>query len=158
MEWITDPQAWIALATLTALEIVLGIDNIIFISILADRLPPEQRPRARTIGLGMAMGMRILLLLSLTWIIGLTGPLFEVMGNEFSGRDLILLVGGLFLLIAGQAGEKDPTGEAAFADVKVKWLLQIARDPPGGHTTYWPRHNHPNHQDPRGRAPATACG
>lgn len=98
MEWLADPQAWIALATLTALEIVLGIDNIIFISILVGRLPPAQRNRARLIGLSLAMGTRILLLLSLAWVMGLTTPLFEAFGREVSGRDLILLLGGLFLL------------------------------------------------------------
>lgn len=98
MEWLADPQAWIALATLTALEIVLGIDNIIFISVLVSRLPPEQRQRARIIGLGFAMGTRILLLFMLVWIMGLTKPLFEVFDFAISGRDLILLGGGLFLL------------------------------------------------------------
>lgn len=98
MEWLSDPQAWIALATLTALEIVLGIDNIIFISVLVSRLPPEQRQRARMIGLGFAMGTRILLLFMLVWIMGLTEPLFEVFDFTVSGRDLILLGGGLFLL------------------------------------------------------------
>ena len=98
MEWITNPQAWIALATLTALEIVLGIDNIIFISVLVGRLPEKQRNRARTIGLALAMIMRILLLLSLTWIMSLTSPWFVVFAQEISGRDLILIVGGLFLL------------------------------------------------------------
>ncbi len=98
MEWLADPQAWIALATLTALEIVLGIDNIIFISVLVSRLPPEQRQRARMIGLGFAMGTRILLLFMLVWIMGLTEPLFEIFDFTVSGRDLILLGGGLFLL------------------------------------------------------------
>jgi len=98
MEWITDPQAWIALVTLTALEIVLGIDNIIFISILVGRLPYWKRDFARRVGLSLAMGMRILLLLSLAWIMGLVEPLFAVAGKGFSGRDLILLCGGLFLL------------------------------------------------------------
>jgi predicted tellurium resistance membrane protein TerC len=99
MEWLSDPQAWIALGTLTALEIVLGIDNIIFISILVGRLPDYQRQRGRLIGLAMAMGMRILLLLSLTWIMRLSRPLFTVFAHSFSGRDLILIGGGLFLLI-----------------------------------------------------------
>ena len=99
MEWLSDPQAWIALGTLTALEIVLGIDNIIFISILVGRLPEHQRQRGRVIGLAMAMGMRILLLLSLTWIMRLSRPLFAVFGHAFSGRDLILIGGGLFLLV-----------------------------------------------------------
>ncbi|MDT8311990.1 MAG: TerC family protein [Methylophaga sp.] len=98
MEWFADPQAWVALATLTALEIVLGIDNIIFISVLVSRLSPEQRQRARMIGLGFAMGTRILLLFMLVWIMGLTEPLFEVFDYTVSGRDLILLGGGLFLL------------------------------------------------------------
>ena len=98
MDWITDPQAWIGFATLTLLEIVLGIDNIVFISILTDRLPQSQQPRARLIGLGLAMVMRILLLFSLTWIIQLTAPLFVVLGEEISGRDLVLILGGLFLL------------------------------------------------------------
>lgn len=98
MHWLTDPQAWISLVTLTALEIVLGIDNIIFISILAGKLPAAQQPRARIIGLGLAMISRIVLLLSLTWVMRLTQPLFTVWRNEISGRDLILIIGGLFLL------------------------------------------------------------
>jgi len=98
MEWITQPQAWIALVTLTALEVVLGIDNIVFISILAGKLPRQQQVRARRLGLSLALIMRILLLLSLAWIVRLTAPLFTVLGNEISGRDLILLGGGLFLL------------------------------------------------------------
>jgi predicted tellurium resistance membrane protein TerC len=99
MDWITDPQVWIALVTLTALELVLGIDNIIFISILAGKLPVHQRARARLIGLGLAMVMRILLLLSLSWLVRLTAPLVTVGAYNLSGRDLILLLGGLFLLI-----------------------------------------------------------
>ena len=98
MEWLADPQIWIALATLTALEIVLGVDNIIFISILVGRLPAEQRDKARRLGLALAMGMRIGLLLALTWIMGLVDTLFTVLGEEISGRDLILITGGLFLL------------------------------------------------------------
>lgn len=97
-EWIASPEAWIALLTLTSLEIVLGIDNIIFISILVGRLPAEQRNKGRNIGLALAMISRILLLLSLTWVMGLTEPLFELMSVEISGRDLILIIGGLFLL------------------------------------------------------------
>jgi predicted tellurium resistance membrane protein TerC len=99
MEWLSDPQAWAALATLTALEIVLGIDNIIFISILVGRLPAHQREKARIIGLGLAMGTRLLLLASLTWVMTLTTPLFTALGQAISGRDLILLGGGLFLLV-----------------------------------------------------------
>jgi predicted tellurium resistance membrane protein TerC len=98
MEWITDPEIWIAFATLTSLEIVLGIDNIVFISILSGRLPPEQQGRARTVGLALAMITRILLLLAIAWIIGLTAPLFAVLGEEISGRDIILVAGGLFLV------------------------------------------------------------
>ncbi len=98
MDWISNPDIWIALFTLTTLEIVLGIDNIIFISILAGRLPESQRDRARLIGLAVAMITRILLLLSINWVIGLKDPLFDIAGHDFSGRDLILLGGGLFLI------------------------------------------------------------
>ncbi len=100
LELLTDPQAWIALLTLTALELVLGIDNIVFISILVDKLPPEQQKGARQIGLFLAMFMRIGLLLILSWIIGLTQPLFSLVfvNQEISGRDLILIGGGLFLI------------------------------------------------------------
>ena len=94
MELITSPEAWIAFATLTALELVLGIDNIIFISILVDKLPPEKREIARRIGLFMAMFMRIGLLLVLSWIVGLVEPMLTVLGHEVSGRDAILLLGG----------------------------------------------------------------
>ena len=98
MDWISNPQAWIALLTLTVLEIVLGIDNVIFISILAGKLPVAQQKKARLIGLAAAMVMRILLLLSLAWIVRLTAPIFTILGVEISGRDLILLGGGLFLM------------------------------------------------------------
>ena len=98
MDWLTDPEIWIALLTLTALEIVLGIDNIIFISILAGKLPRDQQVRARTLGLVVAMLSRIALLFSLAWVMRLTRPLFTVLQQEISGRDLILIVGGLFLL------------------------------------------------------------
>ncbi|MEO7151475.1 MAG: TerC family protein [Burkholderiaceae bacterium] len=98
MELLLDPNVWIAFAMLTALEIVLGIDNIIFISILVGRLPPEQRDRARRLGLGFAMVSRILLLLSLSWVMSLTADLFTVFDQDISGRDLVLLLGGLFLL------------------------------------------------------------
>lgn len=98
MELLLDPQAWIAFFTLTALELVLGIDNIIFISILVDRLPAGRRELMRRLGLGLAMFMRIGLLLTLAWIIGLRAPLFTVLGEEISGRDLILIAGGVFLL------------------------------------------------------------
>ena len=98
-EWIADPEAWISLVTLAALEIVLGVDNIIFISILVGRLPESQRQSGRIIGLGLAMLTRILLLMSLAWIMKLTAPLFTLFNQEISGRDLILLIGGLFLII-----------------------------------------------------------
>jgi predicted tellurium resistance membrane protein TerC len=98
MEWISSPEAWVALATLTALEIVLGVDNIIFISILVGRLPEAQRQRGRVVGLGLAMGTRILLLLTITWIMRLQADLFSVLGVGISGRDLILIGGGLFLI------------------------------------------------------------
>jgi predicted tellurium resistance membrane protein TerC len=132
MDWITDPQAWIGFATLTVLEIVLGIDNIVFISILADKLPREQQGRARIVGLGLAMLTRILLLFSLTWVIGLTAPLFNVLGEEISGRDLVLILGGLFLLakstheihgnLEGEEGEKSLRGAPSLVSV----LIQIA--------------------------------
>jgi predicted tellurium resistance membrane protein TerC len=98
IELFTDPQVWIAFATLTALELVLGIDNIIFIAILVDKLPPEKREFARKLGLFIAMFMRIGLLLILSWIVGLTAPIFTIFGQEISGRDLVLIAGGLFLL------------------------------------------------------------
>ncbi len=98
MDWLTDPNVWIGLLTLTVLEVVLGIDNIIFISILSGRLPPADQPRARQLGLGGAFVTRVLLLMSIAWLVRLTRPLFSVLGHGFSGRDLILLVGGLFLI------------------------------------------------------------
>jgi predicted tellurium resistance membrane protein TerC len=132
MEWISTPEAWIALLTLTALEIVLGIDNIIFISILVDRLPDHQQKKARLIGLGLAMIMRILLLLSLSWVMGLKETLFALMGHEVSGRDLILLGGGLFLIwkstqeihhsLAGETEETQGTPQATMGAI----LVQIA--------------------------------
>lgn len=112
MELLSDPQIWIAFATLTALELVLGIDNIIFISILVDKLPPEKREFARKLGLFMAMFMRIGLLLLLSWIVGMTEPVFTVFNQGFSGRDLVLILGGLFLLWKS-AGEIHETLEGA---------------------------------------------
>ncbi|MGH7552528.1 MAG: TerC family protein [Longimicrobiales bacterium] len=133
MEWLTDPQVWIALATLTALEIVLGIDNIVFIAILAAKLPYGQQGRARRLGLGLAMLTRIALLLSLAWMIRLTAPLFAVLGHEISGRDLILIAGGLFLLakstreihqkLEGETGSASARVRASFASVIVQILL-----------------------------------
>jgi predicted tellurium resistance membrane protein TerC len=133
MEWITSPEAWAALATLTLLEIVLGVDNIIFISVLVGLLPPAQRRRGRTLGLMLAMGTRILLLLLLTWIMRLQGTLFSVYRADFSGRDLILIGGGLFLIakatveihnsLEGAEGEDGrPVRHAHFVGV----LIQIA--------------------------------
>jgi predicted tellurium resistance membrane protein TerC len=129
---MTDPQAWIGLVTLTVLEVVLGIDNIIFISILAGKLPANQQGLARKVGLGIAMIMRILLLLSIAWIMKLTAPLFSVLGYDFSGRDLILLIGGLFLLakstheihgkLEGEEGTKTAKA-ASFASVIIQISL-----------------------------------
>ena len=133
MDILTDPQAWIALATLLALEIVLGVDNVVFISILAGKLPASQQQRARTVGLALALVTRILLLLSLSWIIRLTAPLFTVVGQEISGRDLILIVGGLFLIgksthemharLEGEEGASSARVAPSFAAVIVQILL-----------------------------------
>jgi predicted tellurium resistance membrane protein TerC len=131
MEWLSDPQAWLGFLTLTVLEIVLGIDNIIFISILCGKLPPDQQPKARRIGLALAMVMRILLLLSLSWVIRLTNPLFSVFGHDISGRDLVLIVGGLFLLAKSTMEIHEKLeGEDGHASAKVgpsftSVLLQI---------------------------------
>ncbi|MCK6462016.1 MAG: TerC family protein, partial [Planctomycetes bacterium] len=132
MGWLSDPQAWIALATLTVLEVVLGIDNVVFISILAGKLPPGQQGRARRVGLLLAMAMRILLLFSLSWIIRLTAPLFKI-GQEISGRDLIMLGGGLFLLakatheihhkLEGEEGDAEARVGPSFRAVIVQILL-----------------------------------
>ena len=129
----TQPETYLALVTLTALEIVLGIDNVIFISILVQRLPAAQRDRARLIGLGLAMGMRILLLLTITFIIGLTQPLFTIVGNEFSWRDVILIGGGLFLLwkatteihesLEGEESTAGADGSASFRGVLFQIVL-----------------------------------
>jgi predicted tellurium resistance membrane protein TerC len=120
MHWLIDPQVWIALVTLTVMEIVLGIDNIVFISILVGKLPRRRQARARVVGLGLAMVTRILLLLSITWIMKLTRPLGTVLGREISGRDLILLVGGLFLLAKSvhEIHDKLEGGEADRGEVK----------------------------------------
>ena len=121
MEWISDPQIWVAFLTLLSLEIVLGIDNIIFISILAGKLPAEQQARARYIGLGLALVIRIILLFSLTWVIGLIAPLFTVLNQEISGRDLILILGGLFLLGKSTFEIHDSLeGEEGHASARVK--------------------------------------
>jgi predicted tellurium resistance membrane protein TerC len=134
VDWISDPNAWIALSTLTLLEIVLGIDNIVFISILAGRLPEKDQARARTVGLLLAMGGRIVLLLSLTWVMGLTENLFTVLGKAIAGRDLILIVGGLFLIykstseihhkLEGLDEElTSTTGKASFKKVLIQILI-----------------------------------
>jgi predicted tellurium resistance membrane protein TerC len=133
MTWLTDPEIWIALATLTFLEIVLGVDNIIFISILSGRLPEPQQPAARRIGLLLAMGTRILLLFSLAWIVRLTAPLFAMWGHEISGRDLILIAGGLFLLakstheihgrLEGEEGHGSARAAASFTSVLVQIMI-----------------------------------
>ena len=133
MDWLTDPHAWLALATLTALEIVLGVDNIVFLSILSGRLPAEQQARARTIGLALALVGRVVLLLSLAWIMRLTAPLFALLGEEISGRDLILIGGGLFLLVKATheihseiegGGEHEASGKTAtFGSVLFQILL-----------------------------------
>lgn len=121
MEWLADPQAWIAFVTLLGLEIVLGIDNVVFISILAGKLPAEQQPKARYVGLGLAMFMRIALLFSISWVIRLTAPLFAVFGHDISGRDLILIVGGFFLLAkATREIHQKLEGEEGHASVRVK--------------------------------------
>ena len=133
MEWMTSVEGWIALLTLTVLEIVLGIDNIVFISILAGKLPPGQRERARRVGLSLAMLMRVGLLLSITWVMQLTAPLFSAVGQEISGRDLILIVGGLFLLakstheihgnLEGEVDHGAARVAASFGSVIVQILL-----------------------------------
>ena len=133
LDWINSPEAWISLATLTVLEIVLGIDNIIFIAILSDRVKRESRERARRVGLSIAIGTRVLLLFSIVWIMRLTEPLFSAFGREISGKDLILIGGGMFLLFKStreihhklEGEEHDPdavSGTVTFASV----IIQIA--------------------------------
>ena len=133
MDWLAEPQTWIAFATLIALELVLGVDNVIFISILAGKLPAHQQGRARTTGLGLAILSRVLLLFSLSWIIGLTAPLFTLLSFEISGRDIILILGGLFLLakstheihqkLEGVEGHASARVLPSFASVIVQILL-----------------------------------
>jgi len=133
MEWMTTAEGWIALVTLTVLEIVLGIDNIVFISILAGKLPRDMRARARRVGLTLAMLMRIALLLSITWVMRLTTPMFTAIGHEISGRDLIFIVGGLFLLakstheihekLEGDEGHASAKVVTSFGAVIVQILL-----------------------------------
>ncbi len=133
MDWIADPQTWIAFVTLVALELVLGVDNVIFISILAGKLPDHEQQKARTTGLGLAVLTRVLLLFSLSWIIGLTQPLFTLLKFEISGRDIILILGGLFLLgkstheihqkLEGAEGHASARVAPSFASVIVQILL-----------------------------------
>src|SRR5690348_2894691 len=132
-DWTARPESWVALATLLGLELVLGIDNVIFISILADKLPPQQRALARTVGLALAMGTRVALLFSLTWMVRLTAPLFAILGHEISGRDLILLLGGVFLLgkstheihqkLEGEEGGASARVRPSFGSVIIQILL-----------------------------------
>lgn len=133
MDWIADPQAWIAFGTLMALEIVLGIDNVIFISILAGKLPAHEQQKARMTGLGLAVIMRLLLLLSLSWIIGLTAPIMTIGSFALTGRDLILLAGGLFLIfkstreihqkLEGVEGHASSAVKVSFASIIIQILL-----------------------------------
>ena len=133
MDWLADPQAWIAFVTLLGLEIVLGIDNVVFISILAGKLPAAQQAKARYVGLGLAMLMRIGLLFSISWVIRLTAPLFAIRGHEISGRDLILIIGGLFLLakatheihqkLEGEEGQASARVKPSFSSVIIQVLL-----------------------------------
>lgn len=133
MDWITNPEAWIAFGTLLALEIVLGIDNVVFISILAGKLPANQQAKARYLGLALAMVTRIILLFSISWMVRLTAPLFTVLGTEISGRDLILIVGGLFLIgkstheihqkLEGEQGQAMARVAPTFTGVIVQILL-----------------------------------
>lgn len=133
MDWISNPDAWVGLLTLTAMEVVLGVDNVVFISILAGKLPADQQLRARQIGLGLALGTRILLLLSISWIIGLTDTLFTVADTDISGRDLVLIAGGLFLIakatheihtrLEGDTGHASAKVAPAFAAVIFQIVL-----------------------------------
>jgi predicted tellurium resistance membrane protein TerC len=133
MDWMTNPEAWIAFATLLALEIVLGIDNVVFISILAGKLPANQQAKARYLGLALAMVTRIILLFSISWMVRLTAPLFTVFSMEISGRDLILIVGGLFLIgkstheihqkLEGERGQASARVAPTFTGVIVQILL-----------------------------------
>src|SRR5690554_6168240 len=132
MEWLLDPTAWLGLLTLIVLEIVLGIDNLVFIAILANKLPPHQRDKARLIGLSLALIMRLGLLGAISWLVTLTAPLIQVFGHEFSGRDLIMLVGGLFLITkatmelhdrlegSGHENQRGPRVYAGFGAVLVQ--------------------------------------
>ncbi|HEY2423777.1 MAG TPA: TerC family protein, partial [Chthoniobacterales bacterium] len=133
LDWVTEAESWVAFATLLAMEIVLGIDNVVFISILADKMPGRQAKQARTIGLMLAMATRVLLLFSVSWVSHLATPLFALSGHEVSGRDLVFLAGGLFLLakscieihrkVSGAHEAKGPAAGASFAGVIIQILL-----------------------------------
>ena len=133
MEWITQPETWVALITLIALELVLGVDNVIFISILAGKLPANQQKKGRSLGISLAVITRILLLLSISWVIGLTKPLFSVFSLDISGRDLILVVGGLFLLgkatleihhkLEGVEGQRSARVTGGFTSIIIQIML-----------------------------------
>lgn len=133
MELLLDPNMWVALLTLTVLEIVLGIDNIVFISILSGKLPQEKQKKARQTGLALALITRVLLLLSLSWVMSLTSPLFKILSQEISGRDLILLIGGLFLIykatseihekLEGENHDTEIKGKATFSSVILQILI-----------------------------------
>jgi predicted tellurium resistance membrane protein TerC len=133
MEWLADPQIWIAFATLTVLELVLGIDNVIFISILSGKLPVAQQAKARFVGLSLALAIRILLLLSLSWVVGLTAPLFSILGHPLSGKDLVLLIGGLFLIakstheihgsLEGEEGHNSKKSYSGFTSIIIQIVL-----------------------------------
>ena len=133
LDWLTDPDAWASFIALSAMEIVLGIDNVVFISLLVSRLPAEQRLMARRIGLSLALVFRVIMLGGIAWIIHLTTPIFSVAGYDFSWRDLILIAGGLFLLVKGTReihqdieGEEEEGGPAPVADTMTSAILQIA--------------------------------
>lgn len=133
MEFLSDPQIWIAFGTLTVLELVLGIDNVIFISILSGKLPAAQQAKARYIGLSLALGIRVILLFSLSWVIGLTEPLFSILGQAISGKDLVLLLGGLFLIgkstheihgsLEGEEGQGSKKSYSGFTSVIIQIVL-----------------------------------
>ena len=154
MEWIADPSIWAGLVTLVVIELVLGIDNLVFIAILAEKLPPAQRDRARVTGLLLAMVMRLLLLASISWLVTLTKPLFSVHGLSFSARDLIMLFGGLFLLfkatvelnerLEGKDSENPPSGVGLNSGRWWRKLWCSMRSspwtpslPPSGWSTIW---------------------
>ncbi len=133
IDWLTDPHIWASFITLSAMEIVLGIDNVVFISLLVSRLPPEKRLSARRIGLSLALVFRVIMLGGIAWVIHLTRPIFSIAGYDFSWRDLILIAGGLFLLVKGTReihqdieGEEEEGGPSPVADTMISAILQIA--------------------------------